>query len=199
MKWEEVLYILLFKDEPLLKVGHSVHVANRIISLGRLNRFDLNHSYLVHSGMNGLFIPALEREIIRRFQTFQQDPRESLCWKKKWGHSEVFNSSILSEILKLIEDRAKKARHTRLVITQGIDRDKLKLETKLKMQEADNEPCWDWPLYDELKAWCKAERGRQRQLAGTLGVSEALVSNWLARRKTPILRHWLALHSLLQG
>jgi predicted transcriptional regulator len=53
-------------------------------------------------------------------------------------------------------------------------------------------------LITELKAWCREERGRQRKVADALGVSEALVSNWLARRKTPMLRHWLELKAFLK-
>jgi transcriptional regulator with XRE-family HTH domain len=49
-------------------------------------------------------------------------------------------------------------------------------------QELDN-------LISELTSWCKAKHGRQRELAAMLGVSEQLVSNWLARRKTPTLKH----------
>ena len=46
-------------------------------------------------------------------------------------------------------------------------------------------------LISELTSWCKAKHGRQRELAAMLGVSEQLVSNWLARRKTPTLQHGL--------
>jgi hypothetical protein len=53
-------------------------------------------------------------------------------------------------------------------------------------------------LISELTAWCRVRHGRQRQLAAMLGVSEQLVSNWLARRKTPTLRHGLQIQELLK-
>jgi predicted transcriptional regulator len=48
-------------------------------------------------------------------------------------------------------------------------------------------------LMDELLAWCKAERGRQKELARELGVTEQVMSNWLSKRKTPSLKYWLQL------
>jgi hypothetical protein len=44
-----------------------------------------------------------------------------------------------------------------------------------------------------LLRWAKKERGRSRLIADSLGVSEQVVSNWLNRRKTPSLNHWLSL------
>ena len=52
-------------------------------------------------------------------------------------------------------------------------------------------------LISELTAWCRAQHGRQRELAAMLGVSEQLVSNWLARRKTPTLQHGLQIQDFL--
>ena len=53
-------------------------------------------------------------------------------------------------------------------------------------------------LISELTAWCRAQHGRQRELAAMLGVSEQLVSNWLARRKTPTLQHGLQIQEFLK-
>ena len=44
-----------------------------------------------------------------------------------------------------------------------------------------------------LLRWAKKERGRSKEIADSLGVSEQVVSNWLNRRKTPSLDHWLSL------
>jgi transcriptional regulator with XRE-family HTH domain len=44
-----------------------------------------------------------------------------------------------------------------------------------------------------LKRWAKKERGRSKEIADALGVSEQVVSNWLNRRKTPSLDHWFKL------
>jgi transcriptional regulator with XRE-family HTH domain len=53
-------------------------------------------------------------------------------------------------------------------------------------------------LMAELKAWCKAKHGRQAELAREIGVTEQLLSNWLARRKTPGLQKYLALQAFLR-
>jgi transcriptional regulator with XRE-family HTH domain len=50
-----------------------------------------------------------------------------------------------------------------------------------------------------LKRWAKKVRGRSRDIADSLGVSEQVVSNWLNRRKTPSLDHWLALQEFAKG
>jgi DNA-binding transcriptional regulator YiaG len=50
-------------------------------------------------------------------------------------------------------------------------------------------------LMSELSQWCQQERGRQRELAAAIDVTEQVVSNWLYRRKTPSLKHWLALQA----
>jgi hypothetical protein len=50
----------------------------------------------------------------------------------------------------------------------------------------------------ERKSWCKAKHGRQRELAALLGVSEELVSNWLARRKTSTLQRGLEIQEFLK-
>jgi predicted transcriptional regulator len=53
-------------------------------------------------------------------------------------------------------------------------------------------------LIFELTAWYRARHGRQRELAALLGISEQLVSNWLARRKTPTLQHGLQIQEILK-
>jgi transcriptional regulator with XRE-family HTH domain len=53
-------------------------------------------------------------------------------------------------------------------------------------------------LKTELKAWCKGKYERQRYLAQKLGISERLLSNWIARRKTPSLQKCLTLQAFLK-
>jgi transcriptional regulator with XRE-family HTH domain len=53
-------------------------------------------------------------------------------------------------------------------------------------------------LMNELKAWCKAKHGRQKELADKLGINAQLLSNWIARRKTPGLQKYLALQAFLK-
>jgi hypothetical protein len=50
-------------------------------------------------------------------------------------------------------------------------------------------------LMAELKAWFKEHHGEQKKLAAELKISEALLSNWLARRKDPGLKNYLALQA----
>jgi hypothetical protein len=50
-------------------------------------------------------------------------------------------------------------------------------------------------LMSELLAWSKEERGRGRELAAAIGVTEQVVSNWLYRRKNPSLKYWLELQA----
>lgn len=51
----------------------------------------------------------------------------------------------------------------------------------------------------ELKAWCKEEHGRQKRVAERLGITEQLLSNWIARRKTPGLQKYFALKAFLEN
>ena len=53
-------------------------------------------------------------------------------------------------------------------------------------------------VMDEIRVWCEAKRGRQKQLARDVGVSEQVMSNWLNKRKTPSLTYWLQLQALAQ-
>ena len=50
-------------------------------------------------------------------------------------------------------------------------------------------------LMNEIRLWCEAQRGRQKQLAQEFGVSEQVMSNWLNKRKTPSLKYWLQLQA----
>ena len=53
-------------------------------------------------------------------------------------------------------------------------------------------------LMAELHHWCKQERGRQKDLAERLGVTEQTLSNWIARRKTPSLEKYLFIRAFLK-
>ena len=52
-------------------------------------------------------------------------------------------------------------------------------------------------LMTKLKDWCKNKHGRQKDLAEELGITEQLLSNWLAGRKKPSLDKYLALRAFL--
>jgi hypothetical protein len=53
-------------------------------------------------------------------------------------------------------------------------------------------------LLDELREWCRAERGRQTAIARELRVSRQLVTDWLANRSTPTLGAGLRLQAFLR-
>jgi predicted XRE-type DNA-binding protein len=53
-------------------------------------------------------------------------------------------------------------------------------------------------LLSELEAWCAAKYGRQRELAKAIGVTSPMVNDWIARRKTPSLRHGLKVLEFLK-
>lgn len=53
-------------------------------------------------------------------------------------------------------------------------------------------------LMAELRDWCKAHHGEQKKLAEKLGVAEETVSHWIARRKDPGLKMYLAIEEFLR-
>jgi transcriptional regulator with XRE-family HTH domain len=53
-------------------------------------------------------------------------------------------------------------------------------------------------LIADLNAWCKAKHGRQREFAAALGVSEQLVTNWLAGRRAPTIKHFFRIQQFLR-
>lgn len=50
----------------------------------------------------------------------------------------------------------------------------------------------------EVKAWSKERHGRQKDLAKKMDVSEALLSNWIARRKTPSIENYFRLKAIFE-
>ena len=50
----------------------------------------------------------------------------------------------------------------------------------------------------KLRLWCDAEHGRQAEIARALDVSRGTITHWLIGRRTPALRHWLALRVFLR-
>ena len=54
-------------------------------------------------------------------------------------------------------------------------------------------------LLNDLRAWARAEHGRDALLARELGVSPGLLSHWLTGRRTPTLRDGLAIQEFLKA
>jgi len=91
------LYILAFKNEPLIKVGLSIDAYMRSLVLG-FDRFDLKGSYLVQA-RNQSSISLLERNLKTFFSTHQVAPPQPLSS----GNTETFQSSVLPQMLQAIE------------------------------------------------------------------------------------------------
>jgi hypothetical protein len=91
------LYILAFKDEPLIKVGLSVDAYMRTLALG-FDRFDLKSSYMVRS-RDQSSISILERNLKTFFSTHQVAPPQPLSS----GNTETFRSSALPQMLEAID------------------------------------------------------------------------------------------------
>jgi hypothetical protein len=92
-----VLYMLVFRDEPLVKVGVSAQPDARWSQLGD-NRFDLAHSYLVRAE-NPKYIRLLEHILKVLFAEHRRDAQVPLSS----GNTEVFCGSALPKMLQLIE------------------------------------------------------------------------------------------------
>jgi hypothetical protein len=91
------LYILAFKNEPLIKVGLSIDAYMRSLALG-FDRFDLKRSYLVEA-RDRSSISVLERNLKTFFSTHQVVPPQPLSS----GNTETFQSSVLPKMLQAIE------------------------------------------------------------------------------------------------
>jgi transcriptional regulator with XRE-family HTH domain len=63
----------------------------------------------------------------------------------------------------------------------------------------ENPPKETKQLIKEAKAWAKRRRGGATEIARELGVERQTVTNWLAGRRTPMLKHWFALEKFLAG
>lgn len=53
-------------------------------------------------------------------------------------------------------------------------------------------------LRKQLREWCDAEHGRQKQIADMLGVSKQLVSMWLSGRRIMSVPEWLKIQSVMK-
>jgi hypothetical protein len=92
-----VLYLLAFKDEPLIKVGVSAEPLSRWSQLGDA-RFDFARSWVVRA-RNPSLIRALERSLKAAFADHRQDLQARL----PSGNTEVFDQEILPAALRFIK------------------------------------------------------------------------------------------------
>lgn len=94
---DQHLYILAFRDEPLIKVGISAEPLSRWSQLGD-SRFDFTRSCLVRA-KNSSLIRVLERSLKVAFADHRQDLQTQL----PSGNTEVFDQQILPAALQFIE------------------------------------------------------------------------------------------------
>jgi hypothetical protein len=97
LKVDQDLYILAFKNEPLIKVGLSKDAYVRSLSLG-FDRVDFKRSYIVQA-RDQAAISVLERNLKTFFSTQRVSPSEPLSS----GNTETFQSSVLPQMLEAIE------------------------------------------------------------------------------------------------
>jgi hypothetical protein len=97
LKVDQDLYILAFKNEPLIKVGLSKDAYVRSLSLG-FERVDFKRSYIVQA-RDQAAISVLERNLKTFFSTQRVLPSEPLSS----GNTETFQSSVLPQMLEAIE------------------------------------------------------------------------------------------------
>lgn len=88
-----VLYLLVFTDEPLVKIGVTGDPFQRWTQLDD-RRFDFERSWAV-SGENPSLIRAIERDLKATFRRYRRRPRIELSS----GNTEVFDAAILREAL----------------------------------------------------------------------------------------------------
>ncbi len=93
------LYLIKFQDEPIIKIGTSGDVADRIRSFGVL--FDLAESYVVESD-NDAFINALEKTLHAMFQANRVTPARPL----PNGNTELFEASVIDQVISKIPEIA---------------------------------------------------------------------------------------------
>jgi hypothetical protein len=111
---DQNLYILVFKNEPLIKVGLSIDAYRRSLGLG-FGRFDLKDSYLVRARDQSA-ISLLERNLKTFFSGHQVAPSQPLSS----GNTETFPSSILPEMLQAIEVLGKTFPHAEFRIHKDL-------------------------------------------------------------------------------
>jgi hypothetical protein len=111
---DQFLYILAFKDEPLIKVGLAYNIQFRSRSLGP-QRFDFRESYLVRS-KDQTCIRTLERNIKTFFAAHQVSSETPLAN----GNTETFRSEILPAILETLEAFRKMFAHADIKVEHDI-------------------------------------------------------------------------------
>jgi len=93
------LYLIKFQYEPIIKIGTSGDVADRLKSFRVF--FDLAESYVVESD-NDSFINALEKTLHAMFQANRVTPARPL----PNGNTELFEASVIDQVISKIPEFA---------------------------------------------------------------------------------------------
>jgi hypothetical protein len=110
------LYLLVFKDEPLVKVGVTMQEgAHRWLQLGSVERFDFSRSFVV-CAKDPAVIRLLEHNLKVLFAKYRRDAQVPLSS----GNTEVFCGSALPKMLQLIEDFQRSWSEAGLCVQQRI-------------------------------------------------------------------------------
>jgi hypothetical protein len=110
------LYILLFKDQPALKVGITNSLDERLFALGA-NRFDRSRSYIVIA-QEARIVRALERHI----HTFHVRARKEVDPALPSGNTELYHLEELPRILRIVEHLRACYPEQNIEIRQGLSR-----------------------------------------------------------------------------
>ena len=94
---KQFLYILSFRDEPLIKVGLADSADKRFLELER-DRFDLRESYMVQSADES-WIRTLEGNLKTFFSADQWVSDKPVIN----GNAETFRSCALSKMIQMVE------------------------------------------------------------------------------------------------
>jgi hypothetical protein len=94
---KQFLYILSFRDEPLIKVGLADSAEKRFLALER-DRFDLRESYMVQSADES-WIRTLEGNLKTFFSADQRVSDKPVIN----GNTETFRSCALSKMIQMVE------------------------------------------------------------------------------------------------
>jgi hypothetical protein len=198
----QILYILAFKDEPLIKVGLAVNARLRSLALG-YRRFDFKESYLVRSKDQ----PCI-RTLERNLKTFFAAHQVSSTCPMPNGNTETFDSSVLPEILQSIETFRSSFPHAEFQIEQNLSSlippprppRPPRLEQTKPGESTDQPPMHPrtLQLLDDLHAWCDEQYGRRSEVARFLGISPGRLGDWLTFRRTPTADHAFIIQDFLK-
>jgi hypothetical protein len=92
------LYLLVFREEPLVKVGYSKNIYLRAQDLG-ISRFNLRKSYSIRCRLRW-FASTVEMQVKRRFADYQIVSMNPL----RGANTETFDASILPDILQFVRE-----------------------------------------------------------------------------------------------